>query len=275
MLKKRYALVAGLFNFINLGLGFLYVNKPWYAVAVPLSMGLLLATASWTKILFAPIGMFAVAVLELLIWFSSIAAATVIARQQRETTLSKFQKWYVYVGFFVVTSVAGNLLIANRAQLLGYEPFRFPSASMQNTLFPGDFIISDTWKYRSQGPQRGDLIVFVFPGDPTIKYLKRVIGLPGDQVEIKDGAIKINGTVLDEPYINAENNRRTSKEAGQSYNVPSDSYFVLGDNRDRSNDSRYWGFVPKNNIHGSVEFVWFSFDPKAGTRTDRIGKFVR
>lgn len=275
MAKKRSALIAGLFNFISPGLGFLYVNKPLYAVAQPVSMVLLLGAASWTKILFNPIGMLAFVVLEFLIWFSCIVVAVVIARGQIDPTLSKFQRWYVYVGFFVLGSIAGNVLMQNRSQVFGYEPFRFPSASMQDTLSPGDFLISDTWKYKSQSPQRGDLVVFLFPGDPKIKYLKRVIGLPGDQVEIKHGAIKINGAVLDEPYINAENNRRTSKEVGQSYNVPSDSYFVLGDNRDRSNDSRYWGFVPKENIHGSVEFVWFSFDPKSGVQTDRIGKFVR
>lgn len=275
MVKKRSALIAGLFNFISPGLGFLYVNKPLYAVAQPVSMVLLLGAASWTKILFNPIGMFAFVVLELLIWFSCIVAAVVIARGQIDPTLSKFQRWYVYVGFFVLGSIAGNVLMQNRSQVFGYEPFRFPSTSMQNTLSPGDFFISDTWKYKSQGPQRGDLVVFLFPADPNIKFVKRVIGLPGDQVEIRDGAIKINGTVLDEPYINPENNRRTSKEAGQSYNVPSDSYFALGDNRDRSNDSRFWGFVPKENIHGSVEFVWFSFDPKSGVQKDRIGKLVR
>lgn len=274
MTKKRSALIAGVFNFICPGLGFLYVNKPLYAVLLPLGVVLLLATTSWTKIVFSPTGMLLVVALVWLVWFSSIAAVAVVARQQAAATLSTCQRWYVYVGFFVVSATVWNVLLDNRSQLFGYETFRFPSISMQDTLLSGDFFISDTWKYRSQGPQRGDVVVFLFPENPKIKYAKRVIGLPGDQIEIKDAVVKINGTVFSEPYVKSENNRRMSNAAA-SYKVPDDSYFVLGDNRDNSNDSRYWGFVPKQNIHGSVEFIWFSFDRNIGIRTDRIGKFVQ
>lgn len=272
--KTRSAFVAGFFNTISPGLGFLYVGKPIYAAALPLGLALLLTVGSWTKLVFIPLGMFVTAVVAMVALIGSIVLAVLIAKRQPVVGLTKIQRWYVYVGFVLVTFIVGDALLGNRAHLFGYETFRFSSRSMDNTLLVGDFIISDTWKYRSQPPQRGELVVFRFPGDPNIKYAKRVVGHPGDRVEIRNGVLHINGTAIDEPYVKPENNLRSSKEY-VSYQVPEAGYFVLGDNRDHSNDSRYWGPVPKENIHGSIEFIWLSFDSTSGFRMDRIGQYVK
>ncbi len=125
------------------------------------------------------------------------------------------------------------------------------SVSMQPTLYEGDFVFVNRMAYRLGQPQRGDIIVFRYPPDPTqIPYIKRVIGLPGDQITISKGQVLLNGVPLTEPYIAAPPAR------GGSWVVPSNSLFVMGDNRNNSSDSRSWGFVPFENVIGKAEVVY-------------------
>ncbi|HWQ95162.1 MAG TPA: signal peptidase I [Gammaproteobacteria bacterium] len=272
--RKRNAFIAGLFSAACPGLGFLYVGKLLYALALPLGLTLVFALSAWTRVIFSPAGMLGAVLVYFSIWIVSIVFAVFIARRQGEVALKWMQRWYVYVGFFVLSSIVGSILLNNRGNLFGYETYRFSAQSMADTILVGDFIITDTWKYRSNVPQRGDLIVFRYPRDPSVKYIKRVIGLPGDLVEIRDYLVYVNGKSLDEPYVKLRSNERLSN-ATTSYQVPSDGYFMMGDNRDNSNDSRFWGPLPSENIYGSVEFIWLSYDPIAGLRLDRIGKFVK
>lgn len=102
--------------------------------------------------------------------------------------------------------------------------------------------------------ERGDIVVFWFPDDPDISYVKRIIGLPGEMVEIEDGAVYIDGKRLDEPYLNEEFNKRLPD--GRS-KVKSHYYFVMGDNRDNSSDSRFWGLVPEKYIYGKAFFRYW------------------
>jgi signal peptidase I len=190
--------------------------------------------------------------------------------------LSRTQRWYIYIGFFIVSIVIGSAAMNNRGGIFGYDIFRLPSTSMINTLLIGDFIISDTWKYRDSAPKRGDVVVFLSKKDFKTMYVKRVIGIPNDVVDLKDGDVYINGKKLDEPYVDGENNRGIKRiiPTADNYTVPENEYFVLGDNRDNSNDSRFYGHIPRNHIYASVEFIWFSFDPERGIRSERIGKAV-
>jgi signal peptidase I len=127
------------------------------------------------------------------------------------------------------------------------------SSSMEPDLTVGQRLIVSKISYHFDVPQRGDIIVFQPPANPSaIPYIKRVIGLPGDIVEIKDGKVIVNGAALFEPYI---------KETPMYYmppeDIPADSYFVLGDNRNDSNDSHVWGTVPRDNIIGKASFtIW-------------------
>lgn len=132
------------------------------------------------------------------------------------------------------------------------ERIRVESISMQPTLFPGDYVIVNKLAYRFTGsPERGDVIVFRYPPNPeAIPYIKRIIGLPGDQVHIADGKISINGQLMIEPYLTVKTNR------GGDWTVPEESLFVMGDNRNNSSDSRTWGFVPFANIIGRAELIY-------------------
>lgn len=194
------------------------------------------------------------------------------------------------------------------------EPFRIPSGSMLPNLHIGDFILVNKFSYGirlpvinkkiidTSAPDRGDVMVFRFPHDPTINFIKRVVGLPGDKIEYKGKRLHINGEPVKTELLGAfdfkqvskknyvgsrfmetldmnmheiivDSNKRTKET---SYAVPEGHYFVMGDNRDHSNDSRYWGFVPEKNIIGRAFFIWFSWDLEGSgdLAWERIGNSV-
>lgn len=128
---------------------------------------------------------------------------------------------------------------------------RVESISMEPALNRDDFVLVDKISYRLGSPGRGDIIVFNYPIDPDQKYVKRIIGLPGEQVKIANGRVQIDGQMLSEPYI------RAAPIYEGSWVVPEDSYFVLGDNRNRSNDSHNWGMLPEENVIGRGLLIYW------------------
>ena len=135
-----------------------------------------------------------------------------------------------------------------------------PTGSMENTIMPDDCIMGFRLAYTFSEPKRGDIVIFKYPDDETQKYVKRIIGLPGDTVTIEDGEIYINGssTPYQESYLKEEWVVATGP---YEFEVPEDSYLVLGDNRNNSSDARYWTntYVSKDEIIGKAEFVYFPF----------------
>ncbi len=151
----------------------------------------------------------------------------------------------------VVALILKNYVIINA---------KVPTGSMENTIQPGDDLFGFRLSYIFSEPKRGDIIIFKYPDDETQKYVKRVIGLPGDTVVIEDAMVYINGSTepLDESYLK----EKWIKDTGPyEFVVPEDSYFVMGDNRNSSWDSRYWmnTFVSKDKIIGKAIFVYFPF----------------
>ena len=176
----------------------------------------------------------------------------------KKTILSElldYLKLIVFVLVFVL--VINNFVIVNAL---------IPSESMENTIMTGDRIFGNRLAYSFGVPERGDIIIFKFPDDEKQLFIKRVIGLPGDTVDIVDGKIYINGsdTPLDEPYLLEAMD--TSIDDNAPYVVPENSYFVLGDNRNRSRDSRLWTntYVHREQILGKAAFRYFPFN-KMGT----------
>jgi signal peptidase I len=131
------------------------------------------------------------------------------------------------------------------------ERIRIDGSSMEPNLHHGEFVIVSKLNYRFGSPERGDVVVFDFPRNITQEYIKRVIGLPGDQVQIKEGKIYINDALLSEPYLEAEPNYEGRWE------VPENTYFVLGDNRNNSSDSHNWGMVPVENLVGEALLIYW------------------
>jgi len=152
------------------------------------------------------------------------------------------------------------LTIAFLFYQLNFTAYHFPSSSMSPTLMEGDRMYMKKRIYKKSKPARGDLIVFYLPSDPSRPFVKRIVGLPGESIEIKDGKILVNGEAINKPKplvsLTYLNNGDYGK-AGQTIQIPNSNYFVLGDNSATSLDSRYWGFVPRRNILGKIVFIYF------------------
>jgi signal peptidase I len=244
-----------------------------------------------------------------LIWLLDI----LVLRKNRLVGVN--EPWYVEYAksFFPVILLVFTL----RSFLV--EPFKIPSGSMMPTLLAGDYILVNKFTYglripilnntfvKMHQPKRGDVIVFHYPPDPTIDYIKRVVGVPGDKIQYQDKQLIINGKKLDVSFENDYEyemqganiiSARRSKEqlgdvthdilvhdipnqynpgapgdklqAGETIIVPDNSYFAMGDNRDNSADSRVWGFVPEHNLVGKAFYIWMNFD-----QFSRIGNAIK
>jgi signal peptidase I len=152
-----------------------------------------------------------------------------------------------------------SVVIAIVVILFLYQPVKVEGTSMMPSLLDQERIFINKFVYRfgMAGIGRGDTVVFWFPGDPTKSYIKRIIGVPGDSVEVADGSVFVNGGALEEPYVPEEYRDHLSMPRRI---VPQDEYFVLGDHRSSSNDSRTWGTVPRRYIYGKAVFVYWPLD---------------
>jgi len=149
-----------------------------------------------------------------------------------------------------------SVVLAVLVILFLYQPVKVEGTSMMPALVDQEriFINKFVYKYGIGEVSRGDLVVFWFPGDPTKSYIKRVIGLPGDRVEVDGGAVLVNGSPLKEEYVPDEYRDRISMS---EFRVGPEEYFVMGDHRSSSNDSRSWGAVPRNYIYGKAVFIYW------------------
>lgn len=138
-----------------------------------------------------------------------------------------------------------------------YQPVKVEGTSMAPLLSDQERIFINKFVYRVESIERGDVVVFWYPVDPTKSFIKRVVGLPGEIVEIQQGRVMVNGTELDEPYVPLQFIDRHSFGPAR---VPPGQYFVLGDHRSSSNDSRVFGFVPSALIYGKAVFVYWPME---------------
>ncbi|MCP5118949.1 MAG: signal peptidase I [bacterium] len=155
--------------------------------------------------------------------------------------------------------LALSVVIAVVVILFLYQPVKVEGTSMMPALVDQERIFINKFIYRFGFGEieRGDMVVFWFPGDPSKSYIKRVVGLPNDSVEIREGVVHVNGQPLEERYVPSEYRDRQSRPP---LKIPSDEYFVLGDHRSSSNDSRAWGPVHRRHIYGKAVFVYWPIE---------------
>lgn len=231
------------------------------------------------------------------------------APQRVKQSIAKQPIWVEYArSFFPI------LLIVLFLRSFLAEPFRIPSGSEKPNLLVGDFIITNKFSYGVRlpvlhskilsigEPQRGDIAVFRYPMNPSINYIKRVIGLPGDEISYVNKVLYINGVPANQTLLGQAKDQDEEGDVwsvelksenltdvshliyirpdvpAQDFSVivPPGQYFAMGDNRDNSNDSRYWGFVPEQNFVGKALWVWFSWDSdNHRIRWERIGHAIQ
>jgi signal peptidase I len=195
-----------------------------------------------------------------------------------------------------VEAIAIAILLALVIRTLIVQAFTIPSGSMMDTLLVGDYILVNKFLFGPEVPltdyrlpslrlpHRGDIIVFKYPQDEKRDFIKRVVGTPGDTVQVRGQQVLINGQALDEPYTRRNQSALSHTGApsfcGYAYaceplQVPADSYFVMGDNRDNSQDSRYWGFVKRDKIKGKAFLIYWSWDSETHwPRWWRLGRYI-
>ncbi len=179
------------------------------------------------------------------------------------------------------------VLIALFIRAFVVQAFQIPSSSMEPTLLIGDYLLVNKFTYgiripyinikffQFKKPQRGDVIVFIFPLDPSKDFIKRVIGTEGEKVEIIHNKIYINDRLIDDPWGHFVTNQipRSYLQRMENFGpvvVPKDSLFVMGDNRDNSEDSRFWGFLNVNAVLGKALVMYFSWDRNAKDLFDKV-----
>lgn len=186
-----------------------------------------------------------------------ISSSVRLALKNREYELKSYNRWYWYILAFVTASLLANILLSFRGKILGYETYRIPAKSMEPILQVGDFITVNT---RHTQPKEGDVIVFLYPKDRSIPYVKRVAALGNDTVSISNGIVIRNGKPENLLLVPENKRQRDYSISMEERQVPENEVFVLGDWRDNSNDSRFWGTVPVDDIIGKVTYIWFSKD---------------
>jgi signal peptidase I len=177
-------------------------------------------------------------------------------------------------------AIAIAVLLALVIRSLVVQAFTIPSGSMMDTLLVGDYILVNKFLYGPElplvdwrmpairDPRRGDIIVFKYPQDEKRDFIKRIVATPGERVQVRGHQVFVNGRPLQEPYTKFSDSggvRGGEAYCGYAYGceptlVPPDSYFVMGDNRDNSQDSRYWGFVKRDKIKGKAFLIYWSWD---------------
>lgn len=193
--------------------------------------------------------------------------------------LKSYNKWYVYLLFALLSGFviqpAGLDLIRRVIQA-----FKIPVGSMAPTLLDGDHVLVDkSISWSGTVLRRGEIIVFKFPEDETKEFIKRVIGLPGETIEIRNKNVYVNGTALDDSTYTQRidpgiiDGTINPRDNFGPVTVPDEAYFVMGDNRDQSLDSRFFGYVQRSKVMGKMLCVYWSWDQKSSrVRWDRIGQ---
>ena len=173
------------------------------------------------------------------------------ADEQKETGTA--YKWFFEVRYWLRDLIL-SVLLAFIVIVFLYQPVQVEGTSMMPRLENHERIFINKFLYRFRPIERGEVVVFRYPLDPSKSYIKRVIGLPGDEVSIRDGHVLVNGTALSEPYVPPS---YLDDQSTPAVRVEPNHYFVLGDHRSSSNDSRVWGTVDREYIYGKAVFVYW------------------
>jgi signal peptidase I len=271
-LQKRVPIIALLLSLLTPGLGQMYNGQLKKATVFYLG-GLLLTILLSLSGLFSNFyGM--ILCLAILVGYMILVMldALLNAMKLQTITTRKYNRWYVYVLIiltqaFLINPYAKSIIIPIKA-------YRIPASSMAPALLVGDHLVVNKKYYHNEKPIRGDIIVFPLPTNTSKDYIKRVIGLSGEKLEIRNDNVFINNQRIEEPYVEITDasspfTKKSPKADFGPIVVRPDNLFVLGDNRDHSYDSRYWGSVEISALKGKALYIYWARDK------DRIGMEIK
>lgn len=269
---RRKPLTAFVLSFLTPGLGQLYNGQVSKALLLYLLGLLIMVFCSFYGLFFSSNG--------LVIWLAMMLGymlfvmidAAISANRLHTIKAKKYNRWYFYILIIFINVFLANSSLS-RFIIPPIKAYKLPGASMTPTLMTGDRVIVNKNYYTNNKPNRGAVVIFPDPAAPSKDYIKRVIGLPGETVEIREKKVYINGQPLEEPYVMGTPEGGLSPSLATTENfgpvtVPAGKLFVLGDNRDNSEDSRYFGCVDIAALKGKALYIYWAKDKK------RIGSSI-
>lgn len=275
--RRRRPWLAALLTLFVPGLGHLYAGEPKRGLAIYLGNMVLIAgfLVSGVAKTFAGLIAFIAAVLLYLLW--AIWDAARVARPKGDYALRPYNRWYVYLAVVLAVSL---LVSPGLLALSPVRSFKILSGSMEPAVLIGDRVYADLTAYRSAGPARGDLAIYTSPENPAIIAVKRVIALEGEVIELRNKQVFLGGRPLADPWgrhsdpqvLRRDPLKSDGLEVRDNFGplrIPAGTVFLLGDNRDNSLDSRFFGPVPLSSLRGRLLYVYWSPD------RSRIGKSLR
>lgn len=272
---NRKPWLAAILNLLMPGLGQLYCGYLTRGIVLFIVTIIVMniATAAFVFIEAPPLNVIVMALIALSMGTFLIFNGYMTARKvHSEFTLRPFNKWYLYLILTIGWSFAATFFIPVFGN---YKVYTIPSQNMENTLMVGDYIWADMNAYESKNPEPSDIVIFLFPGDLQTKYIKRCVAVQGDTVLIENKKLFVNGLRFPDEeftkYIDSTKDglpkilprREGGKDSRDNfgpYLVPIDTYFMMGDSRDNSYDSRYYGAVHKDLILGKLVRIYWSYD---------------
>ena len=273
--KQRIPIIAAALSLVAPGLGQLYNGQILKGIIFFLAVLLIPAILFLAGLPGQFLGLAAILIFTFCLWVFIIVEAFIAAKGKQEVVLKGYNKWYLYLLIIVLLNgtdlIPGNPAANFVSEVFGFRAFKIPAGSMEPTLLIGDHLIADSKYFKNNELQRMDLVIFQGPKDPSRDFVKRVIALKGDKIEIINKQVYINDEVLPESYVvhNDVNSDEAIRDNFGPELVGPDRCFVLGDNRDNSMDSRWWGSIPFSSIKGKPLYIYWAKDKT------RIGKKLK
>ena len=289
--KPRKPWISGIFTVIAIGLGHIYTGEAKRGIILFfIGQALLVISKPLLLLPVVPINLIATILLILTFVVFCVVDAVRLSRKFKFSyDLKKYNKWYVYLLFALITTFVIQPINKFAITQNIVQAYKIPSGAMKPTLLIGDHFLVNKFIYGIKipywrktiipirNPKRGDIVVFIYPVNPNKDFIKRVIGISGDVIEIRDKKLYLNHKRVNQDYGVYTDSRILSAKVRPRDNfgpitVPEQSLFVMGDNRDESFDSRFWGFVDRSLVKGKVTNIYWSWNKEEfNVRWDRIG----
>ena len=247
---------------IILGFGFVVNNKTKHAIALVSISYVTLFFICWTSLIETPTALLCFFIFIVLLQIGSAVWSSFLSVSEKKREYSKIKAWIKAAVFGGATVLLLVAVFLNKSELLGYDIYFIPSPSMAPELLPGDYILIRSKQPNSPAPEKNEVVLFKHPKDETKVFIKRVVGTPGEKLGVTKNSIRQLDKGID-----------TNKY--RVFDIAPNYYFVAGDNRQFSRDSRHWGPVYKDKFIGSAIYIWLSTDINRDFRSNRIGKIIK
>jgi signal peptidase I len=272
VLGRRSGLITLLLTYFGAVAGFAYVQRLAWGIVFALVPLALLFIGGRLGLTSSVGGFYAVMSLSFAWLIAGLVMAFRAARAMPAHTPARwYNRWYHYLWMAVLYAAVMNYAVRHRGPLFGYDMYRIPSTAMEPTLTIGDFVTADARGTTMARIHRGDIVTYVPTAHPEQTWVKRVIGLPGEHVVVKDNGVAIDGKPLAETWNTTREPIVPIVEAFGDVTLGADEFYLLGDNRPNSEDSRYTGPVRRSALRGKITTIWLHWSDARALDTSRIG----